>query len=89
MVTPIKANVIRSARPPQASRKHFAAAGNAQGGFPFRAPKRNSKLFGTCASVYARRNVEVSWTSIGSIMPKPVGALCHVAAYFEEEQTSE
>jgi len=65
MVTPIKANVIRSARPPQASRKHFAAAGNAQGGFPFRAPKRNSKLFGTCASVYARHNVrsvlDIDW----------------------------
>src|SRR6516162_6457566 len=65
MVTPIKANVIRSARPRQASRKHFAAAGNAQGGFPFRAPKRNSKLFGTCASVYARHNVrsvlDIDW----------------------------
>ena len=77
MVTPIKANVIRSARPPQASRKHFAAAGNAQGGFPFRAPKRNSKLFGTCASVYARHNVrsvlDIDWFNNaqtgGSIVP--------------------
>jgi hypothetical protein len=48
-------------------------------------PKEIFKLFGTCASVYASRNVGVPWTSIGSIMPKPVGALRHVEACFEEE----
>jgi hypothetical protein len=40
-------------------------------------------FFDTCARVKAERNVAVS---IGSIMPKRMGALCHVEALFEKEQ---
>jgi hypothetical protein len=39
-------------------------------------------IFDTCARVKAERNVAVS---IGSIMPKPMGALRHVEGRFEEE----
>ena len=42
-------------------------------------------FFDTCATIYGGRNIAVLLSiSIGSIMPKRMGALCHVETCFEE-----